>query len=84
MGKKGSLMPKAMAQTAPSDAPEDIPRVEPSARGFFNNPCIQAPLRERQAPVSPAQSTLGMRTLKMMEDFAAFSWGMCLIAFDMI
>lgn len=66
-GRAGKVMPKAMAHTAPKAAPEETPSVEPSARGFFKSPCIAAPARERAAPVSAVQSTLGSRTDSRME-----------------
>ena len=56
-GKPGSVTPKAMAQTAPSDAPDETPSVEPSASGFLSSPCIAA----KNASVSPS----GTRTLPM-------------------
>lgn len=58
-GKPGSVTPKAMAQTAPSDAPDETPSVEPSASGFLSSPCIAAPARDRAAPVSATHSTRG-------------------------
>ena len=57
-------MPSASAVTAPSDAPEDTPSVEPSASGLRRSPCMAAPHRESAAPVSATHSTRGSRTEK--------------------
>ena len=65
--KPGTVMPKAMDSTAPSDAPEATPIVEPSARGFRNRPCIAAPHRDSEAPTSAADSTRGRRMVMMMD-----------------
>jgi|SRR5690554_1927371 hypothetical protein len=72
-GKEGILMPKAIAITAPSDAPDDTPRVEPSARGFRNSPCIAPPQMERDAPVSATQITLGNLTDRIIDGIAIVS-----------
>ncbi len=66
-GKPGSVTPKAMAQTAPSDAPDETPSVEPSASGFLSSPCIAAPARDRAAPVSATHRTRGSR-MGMMDE----------------
>ena len=66
-GKPVSVTPKAMAQTAPSDAPDETPSVEPSASGFLSSPCIAAPARDRAAPVSATHSTRGSR-MGMMDE----------------
>ena len=65
-GRPGKVMPKAMAMTAPREAPEDTPKVEPSARGFFNRPCMAPPHTEREAPVRATHSTRGRREVSMM------------------
>ena len=59
---QGICAPKAIASTAPNDAPLDTPNVEPSARGFRSIPCMAAPQRDSAAPVNATQSTLGSRT----------------------
>lgn len=63
---KGSLMPRAREITAPNAAPEDTPKVEPSARGFLKTPCMAAPQRERAAPHSATLITLGSRMFRIM------------------
>ena len=62
----GTVTPSASAMTAPSDAPEDTPSVEPSASGLRKSPCIAAPHSESAAPTSATLSTRGRRTLRMM------------------
>lgn len=57
---------KAMAITAPKEAPDETPRVEPSARGFFSSPCIAPPHIDKDAPTSATQITLGSLTDKMI------------------
>ena len=66
-GRKGSVKPRAMLSTAPREAPEATPMVEPSASGFRSRPCIAAPATESDAPMRAAQNTRGMRTLRRME-----------------
>ena len=53
--------PSTMESAAPSAAPEETPRVLPSAKGFRSRPCIAAPHRDSAAPMSPAHSTRGTR-----------------------
>ena len=65
-GSPGIVIPKAIAIMAPREAPEDTPRVEPSASGFLRSPCIDAPDKESAAPVSATQKTLGIRTGRRM------------------
>ena len=65
-GRPGKVMPKAMAMTAPRDAPEDTPKVEPSARGFFSRPCMAPPQTESEAPVRATHSTRGSREVRMI------------------
>ena len=66
-GSEGIVTPKAMAMTAPKEAPEDTPRVEPSAKGFLRSPCMAAPQRDSAAPVKATQRTLGRRTDRIMD-----------------
>ena len=66
-GRPGSVTPKAMAMTAPSDAPDETPSVEPSASGFLSSPCIAAPARDNAAPVSATHRTRGRRMGRMDE-----------------
>ncbi len=65
-GKPGMVIPKAMAMTAPRDAPEDTPRVDPSARGFFKRPCMAPPQRDKLAPTSMTARTRGSRDVSRM------------------
>ncbi len=65
-GMFGMVIPKAMATTAPRDAPEETPRVDPPARGFFSSPCMAPPHRDRLAPVSMTASTRGRREVSKM------------------
>jgi hypothetical protein len=51
-----------MAITAPREAPDETPSVEPSARGFFSSPCIAPPHIDRDAPTRATQITLGSLT----------------------
>ena len=60
--RPGTEKPKAMEQMAPRLAPAETPSVDPSARGFFNKPCMQAPHRESAAPESEAHRIRGRRT----------------------
>ena len=66
-GRLGSVTPKAMAMTAPSDAPDETPSVEPSASGFLRSPCIAAPARDKAVPVSATHKTRGRRMGRMEE-----------------
>ena len=63
----GMLIPKAIAMTAPSEAPDDTPNVEPSASGLRNKPCMAAPQSESDAPTSATHSTRGRRTEIMID-----------------
>ena len=60
------VTPNASASTAPSDAPDATPSVEPSASGLRKRPCIAAPHSDSAAPISATESTRGTRTLTMM------------------
>lgn len=66
-GIDGMLMSKAMAKTAPRPAPDETPRVPPSARGFLKSPCMAAPARERHAPTRQALRTLGNLTARIID-----------------
>ncbi len=61
-GMLGIDIPKAIASTAPKLAPEDTPKVEPSASGFLSSPCIAAPHIEREMPTNATDSTRGSLT----------------------
>ena len=66
-GRAGKVMLKAMAMTAPNAAPEETPRVEPSASGFFKRPCMAAPAKANEAPTKATHITRGRRTVRRME-----------------
>ena len=72
-GSPGIVTPKAMAMIAPRLAPEETPRVDPSASGFFKRPCMAAPPRLRLAPTMATHSTRGSRTGRMMEAASLYS-----------
>ena len=55
-------IPQTMLRTAPRNAPEDIPMVYGSARGFLKSFCMIAPATERAAPVTMAPMALGTLT----------------------
>ena len=82
-GSCGSVMPKAIATTAPSDAPLATPSVLPSASGFLSKPCIAPPQSESAAPVSATQSTRGKRTERMIGTEMPSGIGNPQIAFQM-
>jgi len=67
-GIAGIVMPNAIDRTAPREAPEETPRVEPSASAFFRSPCIEAPHNAREAPVSAAHITRGSLTVNIIEE----------------
>lgn len=60
-GRDGMVMPNAIAMTAPSEAPDETPSVEPSASGFFRSPCMAPPHRDKEAPTSATHMTRGSR-----------------------
>lgn len=51
----------------PKEAPDETPIVDPSAKGFLNNPCIAAPQRERATPTRATHITLGSLTKRIIE-----------------
>ena len=55
-------IPRIMLRVAPRNAPEDIPIVYGSARGFLKSFCMIAPATDSPAPISRAPSALGTRT----------------------
>src|SRR5665648_294677 len=65
-GKKGISKPIAIVITAPNAPPVDTPKVELSAKGFLNSPCIAVPATESAAPTSADKRTRGMRTFSIM------------------
>lgn len=50
-----------IATVAPSDAPEDTPRIYGSASGFFTIACITTPQTERPIPTATAKINRGRR-----------------------
>lgn len=58
----GAAEDKTIAITAPSDAPEETPKVVPSANGLRNKPCIAAPQIDKEAPIKHTVITLGSLT----------------------
>lgn len=70
-GNPGMEIPRAIASTAPKPAPEETPRVPPSARGFLRSPCIAAPEIAKDAPTKDAFITLGSLTANIIE-----AWGL--------
>ena len=54
-------IPKKSVITAPTEAPDDTPRVYGSASGFFSSPWKAAPEIASDAPTSPASTTRGIR-----------------------
>lgn len=67
IGMPGMLIPNAIARTAPSDAPEDTPRVEPSASGLRRRPCMAPPHSDNEAPTNATQMTRGRRTKTIID-----------------
>ena len=67
LSSPGMEMPSTMDRAAPRAAPEDTPRVDPSASGLRSSPCMAAPHRLRAAPIRPAQSTRGSRVQQTMD-----------------
>ena len=55
------VTPRAMAITAPRDAPADTPIIPGSANGFENTPCITAPASAKAPPTSRPIMRRGMR-----------------------
>ena len=51
--------PSIIANVAPSDAPDDIPKIYGSARGFFTIACITTPLILNAIPIAIANTTRG-------------------------
>ena len=54
-------IPRVIAMVAPSAAPDEIPVVYGSARGFFIMLCMAAPAIARPIPARRAAMTRGMR-----------------------
>ncbi len=56
-----TVIPNPRARVAPKDAPDDIPVVYGSARGFFIMLCMAAPATPRQHPTMSPPTILGRR-----------------------
>ena len=52
-----------MATVAPVDAPDEIPKIYGSARGFLTMACIMTPLTASPAPTRAAKMTRGIRNI---------------------
>ena len=59
-------MPSRIAAVAPSDAPEEIPKIYGSAKGFFTTACIITPQAESPIPTSAASTKRGRRSSQIM------------------
>ena len=55
------VTPRAMAITAPRDAPADTPIIPGSANGLENTPCITAPASAKAPPTRRPMIRRGMR-----------------------
>ena len=60
-GPSAAPTPRRIAEVAPSDAPEEIPRMYGSARGFFTIACMMTPQDASPAPTSAARTSRGRR-----------------------
>ncbi len=68
-----TVIPEIMARLAPKDAPDDIPVVYGSARGFFMTLCIVAPATARHTPTTTAMTIIGSLRSMMMKSLVG-SW----------
>lgn len=55
------VRPSAIAPTAPTAAPAEMPMTPGSASGLPNTPCIRAPAQPSEAPTRTARTTRGSR-----------------------
>ena len=58
--------PKKIAIVAPNDAPEDIPRIYGSAKGFLTMACMMMPDKVSPIPTHAANNIRGKRNFKIM------------------
>ena len=58
-------IPRTMLRVAPRNAPDDMPMVYGSARGFLKSFCIIAPATARPAPIMIAPIARGVRVSQM-------------------
>ena len=56
-----------MTETAPADAPCEIPRTKGSARGFFVKACMTIPQSVNPAPTIHAVKMRGRRMFQMID-----------------
>lgn len=68
-----TVIPEIIARLAPNDAPEDIPVVYGSAKGFFITLCIVAPATARHTPTTTAMMIIGSLRSMMMKSLVG-SW----------
>ncbi|NYC00592.1 hypothetical protein BCM20_000547 [Clostridium beijerinckii] len=59
--KLNEPIPSIREKVAPKDAPEEIPRIYGSAKGFWTVACITVPHTASPAPTAIASKTLGIR-----------------------
>lgn len=62
-------IPNIIENVAPREAPEEIPSMYGSAKGFCTQACITHPERARPAPTTAPKSTLGNRIDQMTLKF---------------
>ena len=79
-----SSMPSMRAKAAPNPAPEDIPIVYGSARGFFRMLCIAVPHIASANPQTIAPMILGILSSRTTHASVALSWGMLMISSQMM
>src|SRR5690606_38976970 len=58
--------PNTTTAAAPTEAPEETPRMNGSASGLRTSDCTAAPTAARPAPTTAASSTRGVRTCQMI------------------
>ena len=61
-------MPRTVTIAAPTDAPDETPKVYGEASGLCKTDCVTAPPTDIAAPVKNASKTLGMRMPHMITD----------------
>ena len=77
-----SSMPRISATAAPNPAPDDIPMVYGSARGFFRMLCMAVPHTARAKPHTMAPRILGILR-SMTTHWSLTSLGMLIMKFQM-
>ena len=56
--------PKKIAQVAPSDAPDETPKIYGSAKGFFTTACMIIPESVKPMPTQAARIIRGIRSIQ--------------------